>query len=66
MKEHEVVIYRTDAMLKVKVEAETAEEARGIAKEMLEIGDGVYSDFHEADFEKSDRGFLYVTFNAEE
>jgi hypothetical protein len=61
--EFEVVIYKLDAMLKTKIEAEDAKEARMIAKIMLEEGDGVYSDFDEADFVDPDREYLYVTFS---
>lgn len=61
MEIHKVKIYQINGMIEVDIEAKSPREARGIAKIMLEEGDGRYSDFDEADFKDPDREYIFVT-----
>jgi hypothetical protein len=56
-----VNIYKVDAVVKLEIEAEDANEARKEALHQLTVGDGVYPDIHEADFMDSSLEFLIVS-----
>jgi hypothetical protein len=60
MKEFTISIDNTISVCKVKVEAESVDDAKDIVAEMLWVGDGRYSDIHEADFDKTDQEYVII------
>ncbi len=61
IKKHHVHIYRIDAFAELDVEAGTPEEARELAKMML--NNKPYSDIDESDFKDPDTEFIFMTFD---
>ncbi len=61
IKKHHVYIYRADALAELDIEAESPQEARKLAKEML--NNKPYSDINESDFKDPDTEFIFMTFD---